>query len=78
MKVKDLMDKLKGFDLEATVLVNSSNFEVGFEDIEARYAHQYDTGEKSLKGCFDAFDGESYNKTVWSTVGGNEKVVKIG
>jgi ABC-type sugar transport system substrate-binding protein len=39
--------------------------------------HQFNEGSHRTEGFRDAFDGEGYDKKVWSMVGGNERVVKV-
>ena len=77
MTVKDLIEKLKELDPEATVITASSNFELNGADVEVTFVHQYREGTLKQKIFRDAFDGESYSKWIWSISGGSIPVVYI-
>ena len=77
MKVKDLIEQLKGQDPEATVILTSSNFELNGADVPLGGIFGSETGNKKVKTFRDAFDGESYETEVWSPFGGNEKVISL-
>lgn len=75
MKVKDLIEKLEKVDPEAEVITSSSNFELKFSKVSVSNVMQFETGKKEKRGFFDAFDGESYEREIWSVIGGEENVV---
>lgn len=75
MKAKDLIKKLGEVDPEAEIIVSSSNFELKNSRVSVTQVMPFETGKKETRGFYDAFDGISYEKEVWSVVGGNEKVV---
>lgn len=77
MKVKDVIKKLQECDSEAEVITCSSSFELHGADVSVTMIHQYDTGNKTERTFFDAFDHEYYEKEVYSITGGTEKVVYI-
>lgn len=77
MKVKDLIEKLKECDQNATVIVTSSNYELRGARVEASGPHQYNEGIRKVETFTDDFDYEDYSKEVWSIVGGKEPVVVI-
>lgn len=77
MKVKELIQHLKGIDQEATVIIPNSNFEQGHVDIECKYIWESHTGLKKKEHFTDAFDYTSYTKETWSANGGKEAIVKI-
>ncbi len=77
MKVKDVLKLLENCDQEAEVIVCSSNFELNHAEVPVSMVHQYDTGSKEKQTFRDAFDGETYDKEVYSIVGGKENVVLI-
>ena len=77
MKVKDLIKKLKTMDPNAIVITTSDNYELKGSSIEVTSAYQSDEGSSRKKGFYDDFDGGSYDKTVYSTVGGKMKIVRI-
>ena len=77
MKTKDLIKKLKELDPEAEVIVTSSNFEQNHAKVLVTSVHQYNGGSKRQQAFRDAFDNETYQKEVWSIIGGDLKVVLI-
>lgn len=77
MKNKELIEKLQALDPEAEVITASSNFELRGAEVAVSFVHQYDKGRKETKTFVDAFDHESYEKEVFSIVGGNENVIYI-
>jgi hypothetical protein len=77
MKVKDLIKALETVDPEATVIITSSNFELRGAQIPVSYVHESKKGSKRIQGFRDAFDGDSYDKETWSTIGGEESVIVI-
>jgi len=77
MKVRDLIKQLAKFDQNSTVIVTSSNFELDGSQVAVTSVYGTEEGSKKEQTFRDAFDGESYNKTTWSTQGGKLKVVKI-
>lgn len=77
MKVKDLISKLQTMDENAEVIVRSSNFELNGADVSVSFVHQYNEGLKHKETFRDAFDGGTYQKEIYSIIGGNEKVVSI-
>jgi hypothetical protein len=77
MTVRDLIKKLKAIDQDAEVITTSSNFELGSALVPVSYVHVYKEGKEQTKTFRDAFDGESYDKKVWSLSGGKTTVVTI-
>jgi len=77
MKVKELIEKLRGQDPEATVIITSSNFELNGADVPLSGIIGGEAGSKEIRTFRDAFDGETYEKEVWSPYGGNEKVISL-
>jgi len=77
MKVKELIEKLKGQDPEATVIITSSNFELNGADVPLSGVIGGESGSKHMKTFRDAFDNETYEKEVWSPYGGQEKVISL-
>ena len=77
MTVKDFIKKLELLDGDAEVITSSSNFELGGADVPVTMIHQYDTAKIETKTFRDAFDGDTYNKKVYSIIGGDLKVVYI-
>lgn len=77
MKVKDLIDKLKTMDQDAVVIVASDNFELNGATVEVHYVHEHKGGSKENRIFRDAFDGETYDKEVYSISGGIMTVVLI-
>ena len=77
MKVKELIEHLKGVDQEATIIVGNSNFEQGHVDIECKCLWESHTGLKKVEHFTDAFDYTNYTKEIWSANGGEEAVVKL-
>jgi hypothetical protein len=77
MKVKDLIENLKNVDPEATVILTSSNFELSGAEVPLSGILTGESGSKKSQTFRDAFDGGSYDKEVWSTFGGTEKVISL-
>lgn len=77
MKVKDVIKKLEALDQNAEVITKSSNFELNGASVPVSFIHQYNEGSKETRTFRDAFDGETYSKETWSTVGGQIPVVII-
>ncbi len=77
MKVKDAIKQLKKLDPEAVILVTSSNFELNGAEVPLSYLHSYKTGTKQMRTFRDAFDGETYQKEVWSIINGKLSVVTL-
>lgn len=77
MTVKELIEKLQGFDQDATVIVDSNNFELNYAFVPLSYIKQWDNGSKKEETFHDAFDGTPYTKTTWDMTGGNTPVVYI-
>jgi len=78
MKTKELIQKLKALPQDAEVICSSDNFELNGSDVEVTHLWLYHTGKKTTKTFRDAFDGETYEKDIWSIVGGKNKVIVIG
>ena len=77
MKVKDLIEKLKGMDQEAMVITKSDNFEMNGADVPLSMVHQYETGSREVENFRDAFDGCSYSSVTYSITGGDLRVVYL-
>lgn len=77
MKVKDLVKRLLEVDQEAEVITQSGNFELHGALVPVEGIIVVDTAKKVKKTFRDAFDGESFEKEVWQTIGGTEIVVWI-
>jgi hypothetical protein len=77
MKVKDLIEKLKGMDPEAMVITKSDNFEMNGADVPLSMVHQYETGSREVENFRDAFDGCSYSSVTYSITGGDLRVVYL-
>ena len=77
MKVKDLIEKLKGMDPEAMVITKSNNFEMNGADVPLSRAHQYETGSREVQNFRDAFDGCPYSSVTYSITGGDLRVVYL-
>ena len=77
MKVSELITKLQALDQDAEVTVTSANFELNGAYVSATLIRQYNEGKKFSETFRDAFDGETYDKEVWSMTGGDCRVVMI-
>lgn len=77
MKIKDIIKKLQELDPEAEGIITSANFELNGATVPVSSIHQYKTGSVKTQKFRDAFDGDYYNKEVYSIVGGKNKVVYI-
>jgi len=77
MKVKDLIENLKGMYPEAMVITKSNNFEKNGADVPLSMVHQYETGSTRVENFRDAFDGCSYTSVTYSIFGGDLKVVYL-
>jgi len=77
MKVKDLIQKLQSLDQEAEVVTPSHNWELGESIVSVTSVVQYNTAKKEIRPYFDAFDYESYEKEVYTTMDGNLPIVYI-
>lgn len=77
MTVEDLIEKLKKEDPKAVVLLASSNFELNNSDVELTHVWHSKTGKEETKTFRDAFDGDTYNTKVWSTIGGDKSIVHL-
>ena len=77
MKVKDLITLLKGLNQDAEVIVKSNNFELNGAKVPVKYISSSDEGHKRIETFTDAFDGGSYYKEIYSSIGGSLPVVSI-
>lgn len=77
MKVKDAIKKLQEMDQEAELIITSDNFELNHSTIPVQNIHHYKTGKKEVKTFRDAFDGETYQREIWSVYGGKLSVVNF-
>lgn len=77
MIVKDLISKLLTMDENAIVVIKSPNFELGGAKVPVSFVHQYNECLRNKKTFRDAFDGEMYDKEIFTLMGGHEKVVDI-
>ncbi len=77
MTVKELINKLNLLDQNAEVIIKSSNFELNGAQVPVSLLYQTDKGSKKIKAFTDAFDGQTYNKEVWSMLDGDLSVVLI-
>ncbi len=64
-------------DPKAEVLVASDNFELMGSLIPLSSVNPYNEGSKEIRTFVDAFDGDTYEKEVYSIFDGNIKVVRI-
>jgi hypothetical protein len=77
MTVEELITKLETIkDKTKTVLVVSDNFEIQGNKIEASFIYLL-SGKMERKDFRDAFDGESYSKSVFSYKTDGEEFVII-
>lgn len=77
MNVRDLLKILLEKNLDAEVIVTSSNFELNGAKVAVSSVNQYDNGSTTKERFRDAFDGGSYSESTYSIVGGDIPVVLI-
>lgn len=77
MKVKELVEKLLQQDQEAEVITQSGNFELHGALVSVDSIIVLNEAKQTEKTFYDAFDHESYSKTVWLVSGGSQNAIWI-